>query len=87
MRLDPQEQAALQCLIDSLDERGWLADPLEELADSLLLQLADDDTDPVEQRDELLHLLTMALRLLQAMEPTGVGARDLAECLRLQLNA
>ena len=87
LRLDPQEQAALQCLIDSLDERGWLADPLEELADSLLLQLADDDTDPVEQRDELLHLLTIALRLLQAMEPTGVGARDLAECLRLQLNA
>lgn len=85
LRLDPQEQAALQCLIDSLDERGWLADSLDELADSLLPQLADDSSTIEEQREELLHLLTMALRLLQAMEPAGVGARDLAECLRLQL--
>lgn len=85
LRLDPQELAALQCLIDSLDERGWLADSLDELADSLLQQLADDSSTIEEQREELLHLLTMALRLLQAMEPAGVGARDLAECLRLQL--
>ena len=87
LRLDAQEQAALQCLIDSLDERGWLADPLDELAESLLRQLADDSTDIDEQREELLHLLTMALRLLQAMDPPGVGARDLAECLLLQLDA
>ena len=86
LRLDAQEQAALQCLIDSLDERGWLADPLDELAESLLQQLADDSTHIDEQREELLHLLTMALRLLQAMDPPGVGARDLAECLRLQLD-
>ena len=32
-----------------------------------------------------MHRFTVALRLLQSLEPVGVGARDLAECLRLQL--
>lgn len=85
LRLQPREQAAMQCLIDSLDERGWLADSLEEIADSLLHQLGSTGPEAVEQREELQHLLTMALHLMQAMDPAGVGARDLAECLRLQL--
>ena len=44
----------------------------------------DDDA---EARDELLERLQCALKWLQSMEPTGVGARDLAECLTLQLRA
>jgi RNA polymerase sigma-54 factor len=35
--------------------------------------------------DELQHHFTVALHLLQSLEPAGVGARDLGECLRLQL--
>ena len=42
---------------------------------------------PTEAFDELLARLQCALRWLQSMEPTGVGARDLAECLMLQLRA
>ena len=36
---------------------------------------------------ELVHRLTLALRLLQSLEPAGVGARHLAECLTLQLKS
>ena len=34
-----------------------------------------------------MHRFTVAQRLLQSLEPVGVGARDLAECLTLQLKA
>jgi len=35
----------------------------------------------------LVHRFTVALGLLQSLEPVGVGARDLAECLRIQIKA
>jgi len=78
MRLSPEDLMALHVLIESLDDDGYLADPLEEIA----AQLAGDDE---EAREELLGRLQCALKWLQAMEPTGVGARSLAECLTLQL--
>jgi RNA polymerase sigma-54 factor len=81
MRLAPEDSAAVQVLIESLNEDGYLADPLEEIAERLA---GDDD---LEARTELLERLQCALRWLQSMEPTGVGARDLAECLALQLRA
>jgi RNA polymerase sigma-54 factor len=68
-------------LIDSLDDDGYLADPLEEIA----AQLPDgDDADP-EVREDLLVRLRCALGWLQSLEPCGVGARSLSECLQLQL--
>jgi RNA polymerase sigma-54 factor len=65
-------------LIESLTDDGYLADTLEDIAEQLALGDA-------EQRDELVERLQCGLRFLQSMEPTGVGARDLAECLTLQL--
>lgn len=56
-------------LIDQLDEAGYLTTPLREVADSLGVALAE-----VEE----------ALALVQSLDPTGVGARDLGECLALQ---
>jgi RNA polymerase sigma-54 factor len=56
-------------LIDQLDEAGYLRMPLAEVAETLALPLAD-----VER----------ALALVQALDPTGVGARTLGECLALQ---
>jgi RNA polymerase sigma-54 factor len=79
MRLSPEDAAALHVLIESLNEDGYLADPLEEIAAQLV---GDDDPDA---REELLERLQCALKWLQSMEPTGVGARSLAECLTLQL--
>ena len=80
LRLSPTDAAAVMVLIESLTDDGYLADTLEDIAE----QLAKGD---VAQRDELIERLQCGLRFLQSMEPTGVGARDLAECLTLQLRA
>jgi RNA polymerase sigma-54 factor len=82
MRLPAEDAAAVMVLIESLDEDGYLADALEEIA----VKLAGADADEA-QREELLARLRVARRWLQSMEPTGVGASDLAECLTLQLRA
>ena len=81
LRLSDVDRAALRFLIESLTEDGYLEDPIETLAQGLA------GTDDPEQLDELVHHFTVALRLLQSLEPTGVGARNLAECLGLQLRA
>ena len=78
MRLSPDDAAAVMVLIESLTDDGYLADTLEEI----VAQLAGDDP---QQREEMLERLQCGLRFLQSMEPTGVGARDLSECLILQL--
>ncbi len=80
MRLGVEDRAALELLIDSLDDDGYLADRLEDLA----LQFAPDDE---AAREVLLDRLSCALKWLQSLEPLGVGARDLPECLVLQLKA
>ncbi|WP_124948737.1 RNA polymerase factor sigma-54 [Sulfuriferula thiophila] len=63
-------------LIDALNESGYLTQSLEDIAEML----------PDELEVELDEL-QIALKNLQNLEPTGVGARDLAECLALQLHA
>ncbi len=78
LRLAPSTQAALYFLIESLGEDGYLEDSLVSLAQ----HLAGDD---FEQLEDVLDELKIALRLLHHMEPTGVGARDLPECLKLQV--
>ena len=78
MRLSAEDHAALHVLIDSLDEDGYLADSLEDIA----AQLADDND---ASREALLERLQCALKWLQSLEPLGVGARNLPECLTLQL--
>jgi RNA polymerase sigma-54 factor len=78
LRLAPPDRAALLFLIESLNDDGYLEDTLESLAAGL----AGDDT---EQLDALVEHFQLALRLLHQMDPPGVGARSLSECLRLQL--
>ncbi len=82
LRLGPEDRAALQFLIESLNDDGYLEDSLLSLAQGLLQNetVVDD-----EQLDGLVHHFTVALRLLQTLEPTGVGACHLGECLSLQL--
>ena len=82
LRLSDEDAAAVHVLIESLNEDGYLADPLEEIADRLAEALGVDGE---EEREELLGQLQCGLNFLQSMEPTGVGARTLGECLRLQL--
>ncbi len=81
MSLSAEDKAALRLLIESLNEDGYLEDSLEEIATSLNPQ------GDAELQDELLDRLRCALKWLQSLEPAGVGARDLSECLVLQLRA
>lgn len=80
MRLSPEDAAAVRVLIESLDDDGYLADALEDIA----AHLAGEDE---AAREELLERLRCALKWLHSLQPTGVGARDLSECLCLQLRA
>jgi RNA polymerase sigma-54 factor len=77
LRLNKTDAASLDFLIDSLDERGFLCDSLEDLARSL-----SEDQEEIER---LVEQLCIAKNWLQNLEPTGVGASDVSECLRLQL--
>jgi len=79
MRLSDEDAAALHILIESLNDDGYLADPIEDIA----ALLAPDG----ETREELTERLQCALKWLQSMDPLGVGARNLGECLTLQLRA
>ena len=78
LRLSELDRAALHFLIESLNDDGYLEDTLASLAAGLARN------DP-EQTEELAQQFAIALQLLQHMEPAGVGARNLAECLQLQL--
>lgn len=72
-----------QCIIDAIDDRGYLIAEMEELLEAVNQQLAEiEDIDPVEQ-DEV----EMVLKRIQHFDPIGVAARNLAECLSLQLRA
>ena len=84
MRLSEEDFLALQVLIDSLDGDGYLADTLEDIAARLLDMLAPNER---TQANDILERLQCALRWLQSFDPPGVGARDLPECLVLQLMA
>jgi RNA polymerase sigma-54 factor len=61
-------------LIDSIDDDGYLREPFAALREALAPELVVTD-------DELL----MVLHQLQRLDPAGVGARNLGECLSLQL--
>ncbi len=80
LRLNESDRAALRFLIESLNEDGYLEESLPALASGL----AGDDND---EFDGLVHHFQVALGLLQSLEPVGVGARDLGECLAIQLRA
>ncbi|HUD31479.1 MAG TPA: RNA polymerase factor sigma-54, partial [Variovorax sp.] len=80
LRLGENDRAALAFLIESLNDDGYLEDSLPALASGL----AGDDND---EFDGLVHHFQVALGLLQSLEPVGVGARDLGECLTIQLRA
>ncbi len=81
LRLSDEDRVALRFLIESLNDDGYLEDSLQSLAEGLA------GPDDVDQLESLVHHFTVALGLLQSLEPSGVGSRDLGECLRLQLRA
>ncbi len=76
MPLSDRDQTLAALLVDAINEDGYLEQSLEELAE---IFPAEYEVDPLE--------LSTALKLIQHLDPPGIGARDLAECLALQVQA
>lgn len=74
--LGERDAMLARLIVEALDEDGYLRDSFDEI-----LQIASGELDAGE--DEL----RTALRFVQSMEPVGVGARSVGECLCLQLQA
>ncbi|MFN3891200.1 MAG: RNA polymerase factor sigma-54 [Beijerinckiaceae bacterium] len=67
---DPTDRIIGHTLIDGIDEAGYLREPLAEIAERLGA--------PLERVERVL-------KIIHTFDPGGVGARDLAECLAIQL--
>lgn len=74
--LSERDQMLALLLVDAINDDGYLEQPLEELVELL----------PEEYEVDLLELQT-ALKHVQNLDPAGIGARNLSECLALQLRA
>ena len=74
--LAPQKEALCKYLIGTLDDDGYLRRELVDIVDDLAFSLGIF-IEPSE--------LEEALRVVQSMDPAGVGARNLQECMTLQL--
>ena len=68
--IDAKKRKAAELLIGNIDDIGFLSAPLDEIADL--------SSTPIEDLQE-------ALELVQTFHPVGVGARDLKDCLLIQL--
>ena len=76
LRLSPRELHLAQYIIGNLDDDGYLRCELDTLRDELFID-QNLETSPEEMAE--------VLRQVQTLEPHGVGARTLQECLLLQL--
>src|SRR5690606_35277233 len=72
--LSPRDRLVGVALVDAIDDDGYLREPLESIAQALLPEVHAT----TEEIQAVLHQV-------QRMDPPGVGARDLGECLALQL--
>ena len=76
MQMPDREKRIVAFLIDNLDDDGYMTQDLVELAALLPVELEIDAEE-----------LTIGLKYLQSLDPPGIGARNLSECLALQLDA
>ena len=72
--LDPRDLWIGEAIVDALNDDGYLSESTEELARSLRTDL------PIEVVD-----VERVLAFVQSLDPPGIGARTLSECLTLQL--
>lgn len=76
--LGSQEQLIASYLVDALDSNGYLTEAPAELCTVLC---ANDQLNDVQP-----EMFERILSVIQDLEPAGIGARSLQECLRLQLH-
>jgi RNA polymerase sigma-54 factor len=73
-RLEPRELAIARAIVDAISDDGYLTEPLEEIASTLRPEI---HCEPAE--------VAAALADVQALDPPGIGARSVGECIELQL--
>ena len=76
--LSPRDKAVAEFIIGSIDEDGYLRRDMESISDDVAFSLGIEVS--VEQLEKLLGII-------HQLEPAGIGARDLRECLLLQMAA
>jgi len=72
-----KQQELIEYLIGTLDNRGFIDRPLASISDDLLFHFNIDAS--IAEIEE-------AMQILQQFEPAGIGARNLQECLTIQLD-
>lgn len=77
LETDPKTMQLARYLIGNIDEDGYLRRETEAMVDDLAFQMGISVTDSEMEN---------ALKLVQTLEPIGIGARSLQECLSLQLH-
>jgi RNA polymerase sigma-54 factor len=80
LHLSPRDRAWLDILIEALDEDGYVRDPLAELAEGFA-EVFESELGGILDEDEMM----VGLRLLQSLDPPGIGAQSLQQCLQIQL--
>ncbi|HKC46201.1 MAG TPA: RNA polymerase factor sigma-54 [Gemmatimonadales bacterium] len=86
--LTPRQQLLAEEFLGNIAEDGYLGAPLEEIvsgANKLFEEFAEEREDEVTVQPYTLAEAEAMLRVIQSLDPPGVGARDLRECLLLQL--
>jgi RNA polymerase sigma-54 factor len=89
LTLDPRLHQAAEYVIGNLDEDGYLAAGEDELAEALRHGLASLGLTghDIPDAEAALTLIRRAVDLVQHLDPSGVGARDLRDCLLIQIAA
>jgi RNA polymerase sigma-54 factor len=72
--LEPQELAIARAIVDAINDDGYVTEPFEEIAQTLKPEI---DVSAAHVEEVLVRV--------QSLDPTGVGARTLGECIELQL--
>ncbi len=73
-KLEPRELGIARAIIDSINDDGYLTEPLDEIANTLRPEIECDAAE-----------VESVLALVQTLDPPGVGARSVGECIELQL--
>lgn len=75
------DQLIAYCIVDALDDKGFLDAELEEIILASQQLLDEMDIEEEIEEDEVL----VVLKHIQRLDPLGIGSRNLAECLKIQL--
>ncbi|MEB3864776.1 RNA polymerase factor sigma-54 [Acinetobacter sp. IK31] len=75
------DQLIAYCIVDALDDKGFLDAELEEIILASQQLLDEMDIGEEIEEDEVL----VVLKHIQRLDPLGIGSRNLAECLKIQL--